>query len=166
MILFSTEVPAVLVAKLLVILDILFLTSFILALTIVLVANLIISDNLSSISLILALYRSCLRTSFFTALLSLLKSIEVVSNFPMSNLSTLLFKLFKPLGTLFKLSMCNLSTSDFKLVKLVFLAKTIHSFMLYLFISVQRLRELVYPLHLTYSLSLFLLINFPILNSF
>ena len=143
-----------------------FLTSFILALTVVLVANLIISDILSSISLILALYTSCLRTSFFTALLSLLKSIGVVSNLPMSNLSTLLFKLFKPLGTLFKLSMSNLSTSDFKLAKLVFLAKTIHSFMLYLFMSVQRLRELVYPLHLTYNLSPFLLIDFPILNSF
>ena len=37
-------------------------------------------------------------TSFSTTLLILLKSIEVVSNLPISNLSTALFKLLKPIG--------------------------------------------------------------------
>ena len=48
----------------------------------------------------------------------------VVSNFPMSNLSTLLFKLFKPFGTFFNLSISNLSTSNFELDQLFFLAKS------------------------------------------
>ena len=98
-ILFSTTVSAVALAKL-VILGILPLTSFILALRVVLVAKFVISGILSSIFFILALYTSFLTTSFFTTLLSLLKSTGVVSNFPISNLSTLLFKLSKPLGTL------------------------------------------------------------------
>ena len=72
--------------------------------------------------MILALYSVLLTTSFFTALLSLLKSTGVVSNFPISNLSTLLFKRFKPLGTFLNLSISNLSTLDFKLAKLKFLA--------------------------------------------
>ena len=49
-------------------------------------------------------------TPLFTALLSLFKSTEVVSNLPISNLSTLLFKLLKPLGTFFNLSISSLST--------------------------------------------------------
>ena len=52
-------------------------------------------------------------TSFFTALLSLLKSTGVVSNFPIFALSTLLFKLLKALGTFFSLSISNLFMSDF-----------------------------------------------------
>ena len=48
------------------------------------------SAILSSIFLILALHSSFLTTSFFTTLHSLLKSAGVVSNFPISNLSTLL----------------------------------------------------------------------------
>ena len=65
-----------------------------------------------------------LRTYFFATLLSLFKSMGVVSNFPMSNLSTLLFKLFKPFGTFFNLSISNLSTSNFELAQLFFLAKS------------------------------------------
>ena len=61
-------------------------------------------------------------TSYFTTLLSLLKSTGVVSNLPISNLSTLLFKLPKPLGTFFNLSISYLFTSDFKLAKSFFLA--------------------------------------------
>ena len=93
-ILFSTAVRAVVVAKL-VILDISSLTSFILALRVVLVVKLVTSVILSSISLIFV------TTSFFTTSLRLLKSTGVISNFPTSNLSTLLFKLLKPLGTFF-----------------------------------------------------------------
>ena len=48
-----------------------FLISFILALRVVLVAKLVISGILSSISLILALYTSFFRTSFFNTSLSL-----------------------------------------------------------------------------------------------
>ena len=44
----------------------------------------------------------------------------MVSNFPVSNLSTLLFKLLKPLSAIFNLSISNLSTSDFKLAKSFF----------------------------------------------
>ena len=54
----------------LVTLDILHLTSFILALTAVFVATLVISGILYLISLILALYSVFLRTSFFTASLT------------------------------------------------------------------------------------------------
>ena len=82
-ILFSTAARAVLVAKL-VILGISALTSFILVLRIVLVAKLVISGILSSIFLILALYSVFLTTSFFTTLLSLLKSTGVISHFTMS----------------------------------------------------------------------------------
>ena len=58
-ILVSTAVKAVVVAKL-VILGILFLTSFILVLRVVLVTKLVISGILSSLFLILALYTSFL----------------------------------------------------------------------------------------------------------
>ena len=75
----STEVRAVLVAKL-VILDMLFLTSFMLALRVVLVPKLVISGILSSIFFILALYTSFLTTSFLTTLLCLLKSTRTGTN--------------------------------------------------------------------------------------
>ena len=61
-------------------------------------------------------------TSFFTILdklskLSLLKSTGAVSNFTISNSSTLLFKLLKLEGSFFILSIYNLSTSTFKLTR-------------------------------------------------
>ena len=65
-----------------------------------------------------------LTLSFFTLSLSLLKSTEVVSNLPISNVSTLLFKLLKPLGSFSNLSKFNLSTSDFELARSSFLAKS------------------------------------------
>ena len=65
--------------------------------------------------MILALYSVFLTTSFFT-------TTGVVSNFPISNLSTSFFKLLKPLGTFFNLSIYNLSTLDFKLAKSTFSA--------------------------------------------
>ena len=114
-ILFSTAVREALVPKF-IILDISPLTSFILALRVVLVAKLVISGILSSIFFILALYTSFLTTSFFTTSLSLLKSTGTGTNLSTSNLSTLLFiKLLKLLGSFF-----NLSTSDFKLAKSTF----------------------------------------------
>ena len=60
---------------------------------------------------------------FFTTLLSLLKSTGVISNLPVSSLSTLLFKLLTLFGIFFDLSISNLSTSDFKLAKSVFSEK-------------------------------------------
>ena len=63
-----------------------------------------------------------LTTSFFTTLLNLLKSAEVVFNFTISNLSTLLFKLLKLAGTLFSLTVSKLSTSAFKLTRADFAA--------------------------------------------
>ena len=53
----------------------------------------------------------------FTILLGSLKPTTVVSNFLISNLSTLYLKLFKLLGKLFNLSISNLS--DFKLAESV-----------------------------------------------
>ena len=116
-ILFSTAVRALVVAKLvilgislltpfilawravvaakLVVLGVSPLISFILAFRVVLIAKLVISGMLSSVLLILALYSVFLTTSFFTALLSLLKSTGIVSNFLISNLST--FRLFSVL---------------------------------------------------------------------
>ena len=85
----------------------------------VLVAKLVISGFLSSIFLILALYKSFL-TSFFNASLNLLKSTGTGTNLSTSNLSSLLFKLLKFLGTFFSLSVFNLYTSNFKLAKSVF----------------------------------------------
>ena len=86
----------------LVILGISFVTSFILALTVVLVAKLVISGILTSIFLILASYKSVLTTWGFTTSLNLLKLTEAGTNLSISNLSTL----------------------DFNLVKSVFLAKS------------------------------------------
>ena len=120
-ILFSTAVREAVVVKL-VILDILFLISFILALREALVAKLLISGILFPIFLILALYTSFLTTSFFTTSYSQLKSIGTGTTLSISNLSTLLFKLFKLGGILFNLSISNLSTLDFKLAKSTFLA--------------------------------------------
>ena len=74
--------------------------------------------------LILAIYTSFLRTSFFTTSLTLLRLIGTGTNLSTFNLSTLLFKLLKVVGTLLNLSISNLSTSDFKLAKSVFLAKS------------------------------------------
>ena len=96
------------------------LTSFILALRVVLVAKLVMSGILSSKFFILALYTSFLTKSFFTTALTLLKSTGTDTNL---SKSTLLYKLLKPLGTLFNLSISNLSISDFKLRKSVNLAK-------------------------------------------
>ena len=102
----------------LVIVGISFLTSFILTLRIVLVAKLVISAILSSLSL--ASYTSFLTTPFFTTSLSLFKSTG--TNLSISNLSTLLLKLFKPVGTFPNLPISNLSTLHFKLAKSTFLA--------------------------------------------
>ena len=103
-------------------LSILDLTSFNLALRAFLAAKLVTSGILSSIFLILALYSIFLTTSFFTALLSLLKSTGTGANLSISNLSTLLFTLFKLVGKLFNLSISNLSTSVFKLTRSDFAA--------------------------------------------
>ena len=65
------------------------LTSLILALRVVLVAKLVISGILPLIFLILALCTSFLTTSFFTTLLSLLKSTGTGANLSIS--TTLLF---------------------------------------------------------------------------
>ena len=116
-ILFSRAVRAAVVVAKLVILGILALTPFSLVLRVVLVAKLVVSGILSSIFLILALYPVFLTTSFFTTLLSLLKSTGVVSNFAISQLSTLFFKLLKLVGTLFNLLTSILSTSTFKLTR-------------------------------------------------
>ena len=79
------------------------LASFILTLRVVLVAKLVISGILSSIFFILALHSVFLTTSFFTKLLTLRKSVGVVSNFVIPNLYTLRFKLLKSVDTLFNL---------------------------------------------------------------
>ena len=67
------------VAKL-VMLGILSLFSFVLELRAEVVAKLVISGILSSIFLILSLYTTFLRTSFFTTSLNLLKSTEASTN--------------------------------------------------------------------------------------
>ena len=67
------------------------LTSFILALRVVSVTKLVVSGILPSIFLILALYTSFLTTSFFTALLRLLKSTGTGANLSISNLSDYFF---------------------------------------------------------------------------
>ena len=59
------------------------------------------SGILSSMFLIVALYSVFLSASFLTTLLNLRKPTGVVSNFPISNLSTLLFILLRSVGTLF-----------------------------------------------------------------
>ena len=104
------------VAKL-AILGISFLMSFVLALRVVLVAQLLISGILFSIFLILAFYTSFLTTSFYTTSLGLLKSKETGTN-----LSTLVFRLLILPGTFFNLSISNLSILDFKLAQSTFLA--------------------------------------------
>ena len=84
------------------------------------ISNFLFTNSLVPLVLILltfltnSSYLVLLTTSFFPTLLSLLKSTGVVSNLPISYLSTLLFKLLKPLGTYLNLSISNLSTSDFK----------------------------------------------------
>ena len=102
------------------------LTSFILALRVVLVAKLVISGILFSPFFILALYT--LTTYFFATSLSLLKSTGKDINLSTSYLSTLLFNLLKLVRTFFSLSISNLSTLDFKLGKSTFLAKDDVSF--------------------------------------
>ena len=89
---------------------------------VVLVAKLVISDILSSIFFILALYTYFSTTSFFTTSLSLLKSTGTGTNLLTSNLSTLFFNLPKLVGTFFDLLIPNLPKLDFKLAKSVFLA--------------------------------------------
>ena len=61
--------------------------------------------------MILALYISFLTTSFFTTLLSLLKSTGIDTNLSTPYLSNLLFKLIKLVGTFFNLSISNFSAS-------------------------------------------------------
>ena len=89
----------------LVILGILFLTSFILALRVV-VAKLVIIDvfNLMYLSIKSSkALMSFLTTLFFTTSLSLLKSTRKGFNLSTSNLSSLIFKLLKLLVTFFNL---------------------------------------------------------------
>ena len=115
-ILFSTAVNAEIVAKPLI------LGISVLTLRIVLLAKLVILGFLSSIFLILALYAAFLATSFFTALLSLLKSTEAGANLLITDFYILLFKLLKLIGKLFNLSISNLTTSIFKLAEFDFSA--------------------------------------------
>ena len=172
-ILFSKAVRASEIAKL-VILDIYFLTSFILILRVVLVAKSVISGILSSVFLILELYTSFLTTSFLTKSLSLLESTEACTSLSTSNLSALFFKLLKLVGTFFNLSIffylhyilefesnsnVTLSPEDFGSGKNS-LSYTMS------FFSIQLLSESLYPFHLTYSLSSFPFITFSTLNSF
>ena len=96
------------------------LTSFALALRVVLAAKLLIYLEYF---FVLALCISFLKTSFFKTSLNLLKSTGTGSNVSTSNLSTLLFKLLKLVGKFFSLSISNLSTLDFRLAKSTFLAK-------------------------------------------
>ena len=87
-ILFSTAARSA-VADKLVILGILFLTSFIITSKVVLLVKLVNSGILSSIFLILALYTSFLIKSFFTTSLSLLKLTGTGTDISTSNLYTL-----------------------------------------------------------------------------
>ena len=82
--LFSTVVRALILVNLLS--GISRLTSFILALRVVLVAKLVISGILSSIFFYLALYISFPRISFFTTSLNLLQSTGTDTNLSKSNL--------------------------------------------------------------------------------
>ena len=97
---FVLALRAAIVAKF-VILDISPLTSFNLALGVVLVATLVISGALLSILFILGLDTSFLTASFFTTSFNLLKSTRTGRNLSTYDLSTLLFKLLKPFGTFF-----------------------------------------------------------------
>ena len=98
-ILFSTTVNAEVVARP-VVLGILFLTSFIFVLRIVLVARLLISGILSSIFFTFPLYSVFLKTSFLTTSLNLLKSVGAGANSSISSLSTVVFNLLKLFGKL------------------------------------------------------------------
>ena len=111
-VLFSTAANGEVVANP-VIFGILFLTSFIFVLRLVLIAKLVISGILSSILFILALYSIFLSASFLTTSLNLLKSAGTGNNLSISNLSTSVFKLFKLFGKFFNLSISNLSNSVF-----------------------------------------------------
>ena len=162
------------------------LTSFILALRVVLVAKLVISGILFSPFFILALYTSFLTTYFFPTSLSLLKSTGKGINLSTSYLSTLLFKLLKLVRTFFSLSISNLSTLDFKLGKschifkstffwrnqinliqlLLLVLQKIHLLIICIFLSIQLLKTLLQPFYLTYSLLPFPFITFTTLNSF
>ena len=121
-ILFSTVVRVPVVAEL-VILGISPLTSSILALREELIAKLVITDVLSSIFFILALYTSFLTTSLFPTSLYLLKPTGTGTNLSVSDLFTLIFKLVKLLGIFFNLSISTSPTSYSKLVKSAFLPK-------------------------------------------
>ena len=79
-ILFLTSFVLALIAVVVANMGILFLNSFILALRAVLVAKLLIWGILSSIFIILALHTSFLTTSFFTTSLSLLNSTGTGTN--------------------------------------------------------------------------------------
>ena len=68
------------------------------------------SNIVSIIFLILALYTFLLTTSLFTTSLSLLKPTVAGANLSTSTLSTLLFKLLKLVGMFFHLSISNLSS--------------------------------------------------------
>ena len=106
----------------LVILGILFLTSFILQLREVLVAKLVRLSILSSRTLILALFTSFLTTSFLLHHLVYLNQQEKVLIY--QHLIYLLYSstCLNYLVYFFNLSISNLSSSDFKLVKSTFLA--------------------------------------------
>ena len=91
---FTLALREVLAVAKLVILGVSFLTSFILALS----SKLVISGILSSIFFILTLYTSFLTTSIFTTSLSLLKSTGTGTYLLTSDLSTLIFKLFETVG--------------------------------------------------------------------
>ena len=108
---FILALRAVVVANL-VIRGIYLLTSFILTLRHALVANFVVSGILSSKFLTLALYISFLTASLFTKSVSFLKSTGTHTTF--------LFKLLKLFGTFFNLSISNLSTSDFTLAESTF----------------------------------------------
>ena len=66
------------------------------------------------------------KMSLFDTLRSLIKSTGVVSNFPISNLSTLIFNWIKLLGKYFNLSKFSLSTWYFELAESVFLANLMY----------------------------------------
>ena len=105
------------------------------------------TKSLVSILFTFATNLSCtvfLTTLFFTTSLSLLKSA----------------------GTGANLSMSNLLNSVFKLAKLVWLRKVLTHFYMRPFFSIQLLKQWLYPFHLTYNLSPFLLSTFSIRNSF
>ena len=121
-ILVSKTIRAVLVAKLIII-GTSSLTSFILALSVVL-AKLVISGiyfifNIFYLNIIYIFFK----TSLLTKSPNLLKSTGTGNNLSTFSLSTLFFKLLKLVGTFFNWSISNLSKLDFELAKSTFLAK-------------------------------------------